>query len=85
MQRIDCVQSDARAFVIAGDWKQMESEAGMWVKAVTESGRRFIASMKKKEEDAAGHCQDKKEASETRHNRVRPGNELNFKIGFNSL
>ena len=38
----DCVQSDARAFGIAGDWKATAMEAGVWVETVTEGGRRFM-------------------------------------------
>ena len=34
----DCVQSDIRAFVIAGDWKATVLEAKVWVEAVTEGG-----------------------------------------------
>ena len=31
----DCLQSDIRAFGIAGDWKATESEADVWVETVT--------------------------------------------------
>ena len=40
----DCVQSDTRAFGITGDWKAMASKAELWVEAVTEGGRRFMAA-----------------------------------------
>ena len=39
-----CVQSDIRAFGIAGDWKTMALKAEVWVEAVTEGGRRFMAA-----------------------------------------
>ena len=39
----DCVQSDIRAFGIAGDWKAMALKAEVWVEAVTEGGRWFMA------------------------------------------
>ena len=34
----DCVQSDIRAFGIAGDWKSQALEAEGWVETVTEGG-----------------------------------------------
>ena len=40
----DCVQSDIRAFGITGHWKTMALKAEVWVKAVTEGGRRFVAA-----------------------------------------
>ena len=43
----NCVQSDIRAFGITGDWRAMASKAEMWVEAVTEGGRRFMASWRK--------------------------------------
>ena len=58
----DCVQSDIRAFGITGDWKAMALEAEVWVEAVTEGGRRFIAAWREEEEDAARHCQEKRQA-----------------------
>ena len=39
----DCVQSDIRAFGIAGDWKATALNAEVWVETVTEGGRRFMA------------------------------------------
>ena len=45
----DCVQSDIRAFGIAGDWKAMALKAEVWVDAVTEGGRRFMATWRKEE------------------------------------
>ena len=59
---IDCVQSDIRAFGITGDWKTMALKAEVWVKAVTEGGRRFMAACRE-EEDAARHRQEKREAT----------------------
>ena len=35
----DCIQSDIRAFGIAGDWKATALKAEVWVKTVTEGGR----------------------------------------------
>ena len=40
----DCVQSDIRAFGITRDWKTIALKAEVWVKAVTEGGRRFMAA-----------------------------------------
>ena len=48
---IDCVQSDIRAFGIAGDWKATTLKAEVWGKTVMEGGRRFMAAWKE-EEDA---------------------------------
>ena len=59
----ECVQSDIRAFGITGDWKTMALKAGFWVEAVTEGGRRFMAAWREEEEDAAGHRQEKREAT----------------------
>ena len=39
----DCVQSDIRAFGITVDWKTMALKAEVWVEAITEGGRRFMA------------------------------------------
>ena len=47
-ERIDCVQSDIRAFGMAGDLKAI-----MWVETVAEGGRRFMAAWRKEEVDAA--------------------------------
>ena len=44
----DCVQSDIRAFGIAEDWKATALKAKVWVKTVTEGGRRFMARGEKK-------------------------------------
>ena len=60
---IDCVQSDIRAFCMTGDWKTMAVKAEVWVEAVTEGGRRFMAAWRQEEEDAARHCQEKREAT----------------------
>ena len=40
----DCIQSDIRAFGIAGGWKATALKAEVWVKTVTEGGRRFMAA-----------------------------------------
>ena len=42
-----CIQSDIRAFGIAGDWKATASKAEVWVETVTEGGRRFMAARRK--------------------------------------
>ena len=47
----DCVQSDILAFGITGDWKAMALKAEVWVEAVTEGGRRFMAAWREEEED----------------------------------
>ena len=65
----ECVQSDIRAFGIAGDWKAAVLKAEVWVETVTEGGRRFMAAWRKEEVDAARHRQEKREAT-------RPGNLL---------
>ena len=59
----DCVQSDIRAFGITGDWKAMALKYEVWVEAVTEGGRRFMAAWRKEEEDVARHRQEKREAT----------------------
>ena len=59
----DCVQSDMRAFGIAGDWKATALQAEVWVETVTEGGRRFVATWRKEEVDAARHRQEKREAT----------------------
>ena len=43
----DCVQSDIRAFGIAGDWKATALKAEAWVGTVTNGGRRFMAAWRK--------------------------------------
>ena len=58
-----CIQSDIRAFGIAGDWKATALKAEVWVETVTEGGRRFMAVWRKKEIDAARHRQEKREAT----------------------
>ena len=55
----DCVQSDVRAFGVVGDWEATALEAEVWVEAVTEDGRRFMAARRKKEADAVRHRQEK--------------------------
>ena len=59
----DCVQSDIRAFGIAGEWKATALKAEVWVETVTEGGRRFMAAWRKEEVDAARHRQEKREAT----------------------
>ena len=59
----DYVQSDIRAFGIAGDWKATALKAEVWVETVTEGGRRFMAAWRKEEVDAARHRQEKREAT----------------------
>ena len=61
-QWTDCVQSDIRAFGMTGDWETMAVKAEVWVEAVTEGGRRFMAAWRQEEEDAARHRQ-KREAT----------------------
>ena len=58
---IGCIQIDIRAFGITGDWKTMAVRAEGWVEAVTEGGRRFMAACR--QEDAARHRQEKREAT----------------------
>ena len=43
----DCVQSGIRAFDITGDWKAMALKAEVWVEAVSEGGRRLMATWRK--------------------------------------
>ena len=57
----DCVQSDIRAFGVAGDWKATALKAEVWVEMVTEGGRRFMAAWRKEEIDAAKHRQEKRD------------------------
>ena len=57
----DCIQSDIRAFGIAGDWKATALKAEVWVETVTEGGRRFMAAWRKEEIDATRHRQEKRE------------------------
>ena len=59
----DCVQSDIRAFVIAGDWKATALKAEVWVETVTEGRRRFMAAWRKEQVDAARHRQENREAT----------------------
>ena len=46
-----------------GDWKAMALKAKVWVEAVTEGGRRFMAAWREEEEHAARHRQEKREAT----------------------
>ena len=59
----DYVQSDIRAFGIMGDWKATALKAEMWVEMVAEGGRRFMATWRKEEVDAARHRQERREAA----------------------
>ena len=59
----DCVQSYIRAFGITGGWKAKALQAEVGVETVAESGRRFMATWRKEEVDAARHRQKKKEAA----------------------
>ena len=60
----DCVQSDIRAFGIAGGWTATALKAKVWVETVTKGGRRFMAAWRKGKVDAARHRQ-KRETIET--------------------
>ena len=62
----DWLQSDIRAFGIAGDWKATVLEAEVWVDTVTEGGRGFMAAWRKEEVDAARHRQEKRERQQDR-------------------
>ena len=59
----DCVQSDIRAFGIAGDWKAMALKADVWVETAMEGGRTFMAAWMKEEVDAARHRQEMRKAT----------------------
>ena len=72
-ERTDCVQSDIRAFGIAGNWEATALQAEEWVEAVTKGGRRFMAAWRKEEIDAARHRQGKREA--TRLGKLLPHTE----------
>ena len=64
------MQNDSRAFGIAGDWKATALEAGVWVKTVTDGGRRFMAAWTREGENAARYRQAKREANETSNKNV---------------
>ena len=49
--------------LVLGGWKATALKAEVWVETVTEGGRRFMAAWKKEEVDAAGHHQEKREAT----------------------
>ena len=59
-ERVDCVQSDVRAFGIAAGQRATALEAGVWVETVTEGGRRFMAVCRKYEEGAARHSYEER-------------------------
>ena len=62
-ERTNCVQSDIRAFGIAGDWKATTLKTEVWVETFTEGGRRFMAAWREEKVDAARHRQEKREAT----------------------
>ena len=41
---VDCLCSDVRASIIAGDWKETSLEAGVYVETVTKGRWRFVAT-----------------------------------------
>ena len=45
------------------DWKATALKAEVWVEAVTEGGRRFMAAWREEERDAARYRQEKREAT----------------------
>ena len=55
--------TSGRLIDITRDWKTMGLKAEVWVEAVTEGGRRFMAAWREEEEDAARHRQEKREAT----------------------
>ena len=55
----DCVQSDIRVLGITRDWKATGLKAKVLVDTVTEGGRRFMATCRKEEVDAARHRQER--------------------------
>ena len=59
----DCVQSNIRTFGTTGDWNTMAFKAEVWVEAVTEGRRRFMAAWREEEEDPARHHQEKRKAT----------------------
>ena len=59
----DWVQSDIRACGIAEDWKATALKAEVWVKTITEGGRRFMTALREEEVDAARHRHKKREAT----------------------
>ena len=72
----DSVQSEIRAFGIAGDWKVTALKAEVWVETVTDGERRFMAAWRKEELGAARHRQEKREAT-------RLGNLLSHTEAYN--
>ena len=59
----DCLQSEIRAFGIAGGWKATALEAEVWVETAAEGGRRFLATWRKEEIETTKHRQDKREST----------------------
>ena len=59
----DCVQSEIRAFGIAGNWKVTALKAEVWVETVTEGGRRFMPAWREEEVVAARYHREKREAA----------------------
>ena len=47
----------------SGELESNDVKAEVWVKTVTEGGRRFMAAWRKEEIDAARHRQEKREAT----------------------
>ena len=56
-------QENTHRYGITGDWETMAVKAEVWVEAITEGGRRFMAAWRQEEEDAARHRQEKREAT----------------------
>ena len=44
-------------------WKAIALKAEVWVEAVTEGGRRFMAAWREEEENTARHRQEEREAT----------------------
>ena len=57
-----CVNSDARAFNIPGNWREAARDAQSWAEVVTEGRRRFMAQWRKEEEGKAKSHQEKRTA-----------------------
>ena len=63
----DYVQSDIQAFGITGDRKATALKAEVWVEAVTEGGRKFMAAWREEEVDASRYRQEKREVTLLSH------------------
>ena len=71
------MQSDIRAFVMAGGLNTTTLETSVWVETDAEGGRRLMAALRQGEENVASHRQENSEANETRkgfivHGSVEP-------------